>query len=491
MYYPKFLSSLPFLLIFFAVLYIIIDWLSYNGSVFIPLVFGIIAIFLLFFKERAFVYFITILLLLSDDVSKYVGIGDSIPESIIGYPFYGKVILAYILVIAFLKIIADFLIRKKNRFSLNIYDKVIIIMFLLYLFSAIVGIPNLLDYSGEYLGHLAPIIVIIISYLLIKRNFYSKDDLIKFFKIIILIFTGRLLATTLMFFSFKDIYYQINYSSVNEFILIPLYFWIGLIIWKNRQESFSIIKKIFVVLMVLMILFNVFIYGQRTIVFFFIISLFLIFLLLLFSIPKFVKAIGLILIIILISGIILIAFMPQHFNYFTLKYKQIFDWSLHPASGTTTIAERQIELINIFGRLVNEKSLLWGEGLGGYFSSEYYPLPPEAHKQGSFPPEQLEKDQFFKPHNSFILIFLQMGILGLFIYLLLILLIILQLFRDFHKSFNVNFKILFFSIFLGGFSIFILNPTLATNFLYGLILALASNGHSIFLKNKIKNLKKL
>lgn len=67
-----FLTKVPFLLIFFAVLYLLVDYLSYYGPVFVPIILGAVAVLLLFIDQKKFVYFITVLLLLSDDQSKFI-----------------------------------------------------------------------------------------------------------------------------------------------------------------------------------------------------------------------------------------------------------------------------------------------------------------------------------------------------------------------------------------------------------------------------------
>lgn len=474
-----FMNKAPSLLFFFSILFLLIDYLSYHGPLFILIITGVIAIFLLFIDQKKFVYFTTILLLLSDDQSKFVTLGGKLVKSIIGHPLAGNTILVYLLVVALIKIIFDTLLKKKFKFSLNIYEQILIIISFLYILAAITGLPNLFTYSSIYIAQLSPIVAIIIGYILIKTTFRSKDELINFFKILALAFTGRVIVMSIQFIATGvDVYAmgQFSYSSVIQFILIPLYFWIGLLIWRYRWKK-PIISKIFVIILIALILFNCYTAGARYVLLSFAISLILSFLILAFSLPKFIKIIGSLGIIFVVLVIFMAAFSTKDFLYYVSKSNHLLDWRLQPTSGTTTIATREIEAINILGRLYSTNSLIWGRGLGDYFTSEYYPLPPviyEREGRSAYPIEWLNKDQFFKPHHPFIQMLLQFGVVGLLIYLSLLFLIFYNIFKGFHRAKDPKIKIIFFSLFVGSFPILTSNWSLATNYLFGLILAVAA-----------------
>lgn len=470
-------------ILFFMVLYVFIDWVSYSDFLGIVLVFGIIALYLLFAKEKLFVYYITILLLLSDDFPK---LENSTVNSLAGYAIGGKTIFAYILFIVLLKIIIERLCKKNKVLRLNIYDQILVAISFLYLFSALIGIPNLVNYPSEYVSQINPIIAIITSYMLIKKNIYLKKDLLEFFKIIIFVFTGRVLLTMiLLIFSGDIVVYLPNSSSINQLIIIVLYFWIG--VWLLGSKNKALICKISSVLPVLLVLGYLFILSGRYIMLLFAVSIFLALVLLLPTIKKLFKLI--VSITIILAGVIVFGlfFMPQKSEYVFWKYSTILDWELNPSSGSETVAVREIEIINILGKLIENKSLLWGEGLGSYFESKYYSFSENVYKDNAnaYSREQLENDKFFKPHNSLIQILLQMGVLGLFCYLFFIIVLFINMKKDFFRSNDFELKILFFSLFLGSFLIFTLNTTLTINYFYGLIIALLANGH--FLINKPAN----
>ncbi|MDD2646453.1 MAG: hypothetical protein PHV78_00815 [Patescibacteria group bacterium] len=486
----RFLLGMPSLFILFIFLFILVDFLSYSGPLWVLIILGIVALILLFINQKKFVYLISILLLLSDDQSKFVDLGERLVKSIIGYPLAGNTILAYLLVIFLIKMVFDILLKKKFKFSLNIYEQILLAISCLYILAAIIGFSNILLNPIQYSSQLSPIIVIVAGYFLIKTTFRSRDELIKFFKIIILAFTARIFVMTIQFiYSRLGVYAitnQFNYSSTIQFILIPLYFWTGLLIWPRKWRN-PLFSRLGLILFIILILFNCYSTGSRYVLLSLGISFALSFFIFAFSLPKFIKIITIfgIIFLILVAGVSII--FPKNFAYFVSRSSHLLDWRLSPTSGTTTIAVREIEAINILGRLYATNSLIWGRGLGDYFTSEYYPIPQiiyEREGRGAYPIEWLEKDHFLRPHHPFIQMLLQFGVGGLLIYLALLFIIFYSFFKRFYRSKNLAIKIIFFSLFLGSFPILTSNWSLATNYLFGLILAISA-GCGVFRQDLI------
>jgi len=86
-------------------------------------------------------------------------------------------------------------------------------------------------------------------------------------------------------------------------------------------------------------------------------------------------------------------------------------------SGSADI--RWISLVNIWATLIKNKSVLWGQGLGGGFRDDYQPFPLKLYileGGAAFSPEEARSRHFVRPHGGPLWVLLKMGLMGIIVY---------------------------------------------------------------------------
>ncbi len=82
----------------------------------------------------------------------------------------------------------------------------------------------------------------------------------------------------------------------------------------------------------------------------------------------------------------------------------------------TSAGTRWLELKNIVPYLWNNGNILWGEGLGGWFSDIYYPYSESLYGRHAYDDIWIERGTLYKPHGTPLFILLKMGVVGILIY---------------------------------------------------------------------------
>jgi len=85
--------------------------------------------------------------------------------------------------------------------------------------------------------------------------------------------------------------------------------------------------------------------------------------------------------------------------------------------GSTDI--RWTSLVNIWHSLSRHGAVLWGTGLAGSFTDDYWRFPERLYRERggpAFSPEEMERGRFVRPHGMPLWVLLKMGVIGLLIY---------------------------------------------------------------------------
>jgi hypothetical protein len=132
----------------------------------------------------------------------------------------------------------------------------------------------------------------------------------------------------------------------------------------------------------------------------------------LISIRKYQVALSLFAIFILILVII------QNFDF---EYINYFLWKLNTFNSAQEGGESSLVRVISFKNIMAQQlhtiyQLFVGAGLGGHFTSQYYPFPYSLLGADAFPEEWIIKDTFFKPHTVPLFILLKTGFIGLVIF---------------------------------------------------------------------------
>ena len=161
--------------------------------------------------------------------------------------------------------------------------------------------------------------------------------------------------------------------------------------------------------------------------------------------------------------------------------------TVHFQPGTiSSAASRALEALNIYRQELEEENILWGQGLGGWFSDKYYPY---AHSlMGGFhayPDEQIIAGKLFQPHGTPIFTFLKMGIGGLLCYYFLMALIFKEGFGIFRKVDDRFWKAIALAILVFLPLLFYKNYISKLQVTFGIVLGILANIRTFGYKNLI------
>lgn len=146
------------------------------------------------------------------------------------------------------------------------------------------------------------------------------------------------------------------------------------------------------------------------------------------------------------SILLIIPFVsPEMYDFLIWKLT-----SFKPEEGTGESSfVRFVEYINILHHnFTSTSSFLVGEGLGGYWTSEYFFYPFDLKGTTSYPNDWIRNDRFFKPHGIVQFLFLKNGFVGAMVFYTSLLLLFLKSWRNYFKNIKINNHITFMNIIL-------------------------------------------
>jgi hypothetical protein len=129
---------------------------------------------------------------------------------------------------------------------------------------------------------------------------------------------------------------------------------------------------------------------------------------------------------------------PGSLDYVYWKLTSTTD--LEYDTDLSSAAVRWLEWKNIVAHLVDKRTLLWGEGLGGWFTDKYYPFSAWLLGGSSYPDEWILQGRLYKPHGTQLFVLLKMGVLGIILYFGTLLLLFLHSVRIFRRLNTIDFK---------------------------------------------------
>jgi hypothetical protein len=117
-----------------------------------------------------------------------------------------------------------------------------------------------------------------------------------------------------------------------------------------------------------------------------------------------------------IVAVLIIAELNENmYSYITWKLTTFLPNSGGVANPSPTV--RYLELKNIWQeQLTAPYKLFIGTGWGGYFTSDNFPFSNEILGTNSYPVEWIERDNYFKPHGTYLYVLLKYGVLGIILF---------------------------------------------------------------------------
>lgn len=393
-------------------LYLIIHWTSYNNvAPFCYLLFAL-GIALTFIKMSWGFYFYLVISMFSDD---------TVPPGSIHLVSLGPFTIAIYWTLFMLFMMIGCYLKRPKSFGIQKYDKYILGIMSLYAIAGLVGAGNFFEYPREYISDASYILNLAIAYFFI-RIWITKEEQIKRLVSLIIISYG-IKATVGVVFYHVGIGMPAgpNLRVIFESGRVIL----GLVFLLCFSFLFLLRKmnvghKILTLLFAMATLFHLISFGSRGS------SILTVFGLLLFfaflwvngyklQVMKYVVV--MLILIVLCLGLINIM-RPGAVGNVAWKLSTLAEYDMSKVDGYTSLSviSRLMECLNIFYTELDENCLIWGRGLGGWFSDEYYPFGKIFTIKPSFPLAHFATRRFMKPHGTPLVLFLKMGIGGFLVY---------------------------------------------------------------------------
>lgn len=486
-YEPK-TSKLFMGFLFFVLAYLFIDFISYKagaeGGIINAAILIIILVVSVFDIKKAF-FALVPFVILSDDLSKHVYSGEKDFFSVLNYslgslPIFH--IFTYLLLFLLLGVlIYKFTFNKTNLFRVpRFIGRSVFYLIMLYSAAAIIGLLNLFLFPRAYISDLSPLLYLGTFFGLTAWLIKDKKDLNIFIWLILLTVSAKSFVWFVQYLIGTGYNWgtalRVTFES-GKVLQIMLIFIFSAMLINNKDKGYTA-RRFFYLSAAFIGFFNLFVFAGRMAW----VAIFVGFIIFLTFFSAKIKKKALISAVLIsvftFTGAYLIR--PDAFKVFELMAKTI------PATFSGKISEenhsssvRFLEAVNISKKLIERKSLLWGEGLGAWFDFKYR-TPPFLLTKGDYSEAEIISGRFFKPHNTFLNIFLKMGLVGLFLYFYIFATILVQTYKcakfyikeNYWKSFSIGFACSMPLILLN-------NWTSKMNLLIGVLLAVIMKIYSM------------
>jgi len=488
--YERPLGKKPFLVTaLFIIAYLVIDFASYHNIVaftYLVLFFGLL---LPVINIRLGFYYYLIISLLSDDVSRIYTSNRYAPFTSVHITSLGPltIMAAWTLFMSFILISHHVMVRKKIK--LCRFDKYMLSLVMLYVFAGIVGIPNFFQFTRTYIHDASYIINMVVCYFLVRLAFRKENELKKLISLVMVCYGARTIVSLLFYLLGIGRHIghniKVGYDSGYTILALLVFFCLCVLIHVSRMK---LEHRLLLWILGFAGLFNIITFSSRGDVITFVLGFFII----LFALrgnsvrkgtrAKFIFTLALIAVL---SFTTINTVRPGALNYLKWKMSTVIPWDLTGVGPNAALSAltRVLEAMNIFQKELSEGSLVWGEGLGGWFT-DYYPFP--NYDPSAFSEEELLMRKFFSPHGTQLVIFLKMGIGGFLFYYFIMLLLFRESYLVYQKMNNKYFK----SVALAFLSflpvLFYKNYTSKLQVFFGLALAILANIQALQSKREIR-----
>lgn len=461
--------------ILLLVFYLLIHWTSYsNITPFCYLLF-VLGVGLTFVKMSWGFYFYLIVSMFSDD---------TVQISSIHLVAFGPFTISIYWTLFMLCMMIGCYLKRPKSFRFQKYDKYMLGVMSLYAIAGLVGAANLLQYPRDYISDASYMLNMAIAYFFI-RIWVTKEGQIKRLVSLIIISYGIKAAVGVVFYQIgvgmpAGPNLRVIYES-GRVILGPVFFLCFSFLFLLKKINIG--HKVLAFLFAMSTLFHLISFGSRGSSILTVFGLLLFFTFLWvngyrFQVAKY--AVVMLILIVLCLGLIN-TMRPGAVKNVAWKLSSLaqYDMSKVEKYNSISVISRLMECLNIFYTELNENCLIWGRGLGGWYSDEYYPFGEVFVMHTSFPKDNFATRRFMKPHGTPLVLFLKMGIGGLLAYYFIMFLFLRRGYILFQRTSDLYWKavILGFTVALPFF--YYKNFMSKLQIFLGVILAILANIESL------------
>jgi len=355
---------------------------------------------------------------------------------------------------------------------------------LLYSVSALIGLPNFLSFPRAYISDLSPLLYLGTFFGLMAWIIKDKKDLNLFIWLILLTVSAKSFVWFVQYLIGVGYNWgpalRVTFESGKVLQILLIFVFSALLINNCRKKVLA--RNFFYFFAAFIGFFNLFVFAGRMAW----VATFIGFLIFLSFLSAKTRMKAMISAVLISAVTVTCAFLirPESFTVFKALAETLpatFSGKINEENHSSAV--RFLEGINILEKLKAEKTVLWGEGLGGSFNYKYK-NPPFALIKGDYSDEELASGRVFKPHNTFLNVFLKLGLMGLMFYVFIFVMFVVQAYKSakfficesYWKCFAIGFACSLPLILLN-------NWTSKMNLLAGILLALILKNYTLNKEN--------
>jgi len=397
--------------------YIFLSVCAHKAVYLVPIGLAIINTVIFYVRPRAGLFMFIPFMLLSEWASRY-DIRSTENMASIHTIYFGAFNLFTYMLVFFAAIILFRYPFHNGKLTLNRMEKSLSLMILVYIIAAVAGIPNAVYYPREYISDIAPLVNFLCGYILIKYLLPDLSGLKDLVWLFLYCFSARALI---------GIIWNFMGSGYSEgMVLIPFYDPVGafpafvvsvaisILIYTQQQME----KKIFLWGVILISIAFFLMWPSRAA---WIVMISAVFFVCFFSRWKDkIIFFGIVIGVGYLLYLVLRAYASEIIDYAMWKISTLQYLSLG-LEAPTTISQRFVEGYNIIRKLVEEWAILWGKGAGSWFDDKYFTFPIVGESEqlalSAYSYDQLQAWKFFRPHDTYLIILLKAGVIGIVLYM--------------------------------------------------------------------------
>lgn len=406
--------------LFLSILFALIEWASKAGIKSVAYGLFALGVLLLITKVRWGILFYISVFLLSTDTPSIAETESLVSIYTISFGGFSIMVIWTLVVLVILLFV---FVYKGSFFDLkkNSFDKGLIYIGGLFAGAAIIGVLNLTQNPRIYISDASYFINMAVAYFAV-RVFFRREEKLNTLVIFIISCIGVRVTAGLIYYLLgigsiaPHIVKPVMDSSRNLFHFLPL-LGIAVFYFRGIQRSTKYLFLVFAIVGTLNVLF----YASRGNLILLGVSIFILALLLrqpgrrkseVFRKTK--RIFFPVTVLILTSILIMHYYRPGSLNYVWWKIRSTV--GIDSPREISAPGVRLLEAKNIAIHLWDKGTIIWGQGLGGWFSDKYIPYATKLFGGNAYPDEWILQSKFFKPHGSQLVIFLKMGLLGVILY---------------------------------------------------------------------------
>ncbi len=468
-------------LLVLVVVYLFIDFVSYRNITIV--VYGLVGfgVVLTIVNFRWGFYYLLGLYLFSDDTPRIMELAESKSFASVHFTMLGgytlslicTIFVAYMLHLRLLGFRTDFWPR------FGVVDRIMVSLVAVYAAGGIIGLPNLLQFPREYMTDLGYIVNTIVYYLVV-RIILNKPEDIRYIIFLLTTGYGVKCLVGIAYFSLgvgheAALNVRVLFESGRTLLVMTFFLCLALILFGksllNREH------RVFLLISGFAMVFNIITFASR---------LNMIFLVLGFGLFVYYAhkekggglgtAVG-VLMLVGISVSTVAVIRPGALDYVWWKLISLQDWSLNSDMdlGSLSIAIRLIQLLNIVYMHINEGTYIWGTGLGGWFTDEYFSYPADFIAMSVANEREIRLGRFFKPATMSMVVLLKFGFVGFIIYYSILIKLFITTGRIYLRAQDHFAKAVLLGILVALPVYFDKNHTSKINAFYGIAIGIVAN----------------